>query len=135
MREFTKSMVGFTWAVGIFGFQQMSRVLGAAANDNQDAAIAQLDDVSRCAERHLTDQFAQQFRAGDQWQRRLIDVMLDAATLRAMDPRAMAEMVDPRPVLNDMDPRKVFQGGVDMMQKSFDVVRSAVPGAGAPAAR
>ena len=37
-------------------------------------------------------------------------------------------MLDPRPMMAEIDARKVFEGGIDMMQKSFDAVRSAVPG-------
>jgi len=131
MREFAKSMVGFSWAVGLFGFQQMTKAMGTMVEPT-DVTVAQLDDVARSAERHLNDQYAAQFRAGDQWQRRLIDVMFDAATLRSVDPRSVASMVDPRPMMSDMDPRRVFDGGVEMMSRSFHVVRSAVPGSGAP---
>ena len=131
MRELAKSMVGFSWAVGLFGVQQMAKAMGTAAEPH-DVTMAQLDEVARCAQRHLNSQYAQQFEAGDQWQRRLIDVLFDAAAMRSMEPGKMASILDPRPLMTDMDPRRVFEGGIDMMQKSFDTVRSVVPGSTAP---
>lgn len=124
MRELTKSMVGFSWAVGLFGFQQLSRMMTSSA-DPADATIAQLDDVSQAAQRHLTDQFAEQFRAGDQWQRRVVDVLFDAVSKGALDPRSIAASLDPRPMIDAVDPRGVVQAGVDMLQRSVDVVRGA----------
>ena len=133
MRELAKSMVGFSWAVGLFGVQQMAKAMGTATEPH-DATMAQLDEVARCAQRHLSSQYAQQFEAGDHWQRRLIDVLFDAAAMRSVDPGKMASMLDPRPIMTDMDPRKVFEGGIDMVQKSFDVMRAAAPGTSAPSA-
>jgi len=124
MRELAKSMVGFSWAVGLFGLQQLNKMMGAAV-EPEEVTAAQLDDVSRAAQRHMTEQFSQQFQAGDTWQRRVIDTLFDAATMRSFDPRAMAESLDPRPLFNDLDPRAMFQGGVDMMQRTFDMVRPA----------
>ena len=95
---------------------------------------SQLDEVARAAQRHLNSQYAQQFQAGDEWQRRLIDMLFDAASMRTMDPARMASMLDPRPMMAEVDARKVFEGGIDMMQKSFDAVRAAVPGTTAPSA-
>ena len=133
MRELAKSMVGFSWAVGLFGVQQMAKAMGSM-QEPHNVTMAQLDDVARAAQRHLTSEYAQQFQAGDEWQRRLIDVLFDAAAMRSVDPGKMASMLDPRPMMAEIDARKVFDGGVDMMQKSFDAVRAAVPGAAAPSA-
>src|SRR5215831_8524494 len=113
MRELAKSMVGFSWSVGLFGLQQLSRALTPAATPPETTA-AQLDDVAHAAQRYLTDQYAEQFRAVDEWQRRMIDVFFDAASMRSFDPREIASSMDPRPFINDIDPRKVFQGGIDM---------------------
>src|SRR5262245_29387361 len=100
MRELAKSMVGFSWAVGLFGLQQFTRALTPAATP-PDVTAAQLDDVAHTAQRYLTDQYAEQFRAVDEWQRRVVDMLFDAASMRSFDPRAMAATVDPRPMLND----------------------------------
>jgi hypothetical protein len=128
MRELAKSMVGLSWAVGLLGVQQLNKMMGAVAEPPQVTA-AQFDEISRVAQQHLSDSFAHQFEAGDQWQRRVIDALFDAASMRNFDPRSIAASMDPRPLMNDVDPRRVVQGGLDLMQRSIDFVR---PGA-APA--
>jgi len=126
MRELAKSMVGFSWAVGLFGFQQLNKMMGTVA-EPPDVTAAQLDEVSRAAQRHLNDQLAHQFEAGDKWHRRFIDALFDAASMRSFDPRAIASSMDPRPLMNDVDPRRFFQSGMEMMQRPFEMIRQAAP--------
>jgi hypothetical protein len=132
MRELAKSMVGFSWAVGLFGFQQLNKMIGTAAESPQVTA-AQLDDVSRAAQRHLTDEYSQQFEAGDTWQRRVIDALFDAASMQSFDPRAIASSMDPRPLMNDIDPRRMFESGMEMMQRPLDVLRPSSTTTSTPA--
>ena len=133
MRELAKSMVGFSWAVGLFGFQQLNKMIGTVT-EPQEVTAAQLDDVSRAAQRHLSDQYSQQFEAGDKWQRRVLDAVFDAASMQSFDPRAIASSMDPRPLMNDIDPRRVIETGMEMMQRPFDILRpgtrSTTPTAG-----
>lgn len=128
MRELTKSMVGFSWAVGVFGFQQLTKVM-TPGSEPPERTVAQLDDVAQTAERHLSDSFAGPFRAGDQWQRRLIDVFFDALSPRSFNPRAVAASFDPRPMMDGVDPRRVFQAGADLVERSVGLLRPT----GAPA--
>jgi hypothetical protein len=133
MRELAKSMVGFSWAVGLFGFQQLNKMLEPV--EPPQVTAAQFDDVSRAAQQHLSDRFAQQFEAGNQWQRRIIDALFDAAATRSFDPRPIAASMDPRPLMNDIDPRKVVQGGIDLMQRSIDrSIEMVRPGSGSASA-
>src|SRR5262245_42568795 len=106
MREIAKSMVGFSWAVSLFSLQQISKVLTPTASTANDATAAEIEEVSRHVQSHLSESLAQQFRAGDEWQRRLVDALFDAATLRSVDPRNM------------------MNSGVEVMQKSVEAVRS-----------
>jgi hypothetical protein len=124
MRELAKSMVGFSWAVGLFGFQQLNKMMGTVT-EPQEVTAAQLDDVSRAAQRHLSDQYSQQFQAADQWQRRVIDALFDTASMQSFDPRAIASSMDPRPLMTDLDPRRMFESGIEMMQRPFDMLRPA----------
>jgi hypothetical protein len=133
MRELAKSMVGFSWAVGLFGFQQLNKMMGTVT-EPQEVTAAQLDDVSRAAQRHLSDQYSQQFQAGDQWQRRVIDTLFDAASMQSFDPRAMASSMDPRPLMNDIDPRRVFESGMEMLQRPLDMLRPAASTTTTPSA-
>lgn len=125
MRELAKSMVGFSWAVGLFGFQQLNKMIGTVT-EPQAVTAAQLDDVSRAAQRHLSDEYSQQFEAGDKWQRRVIDALFDTASMQSFDPRAIASSMDPRPLMNDIDPRRIIESSMEMMQKPFEMLR---PGA------
>jgi hypothetical protein len=133
MRELAKSMVGFSWAVGLFGFQQLNKMIGTVT-EPQEVTAAQLDDVSRAAQRHLSDQYSQQFQAGDEWQRRFLDAVFDAASMQSFDPRAIAASMDPRPLMNDIDPRRMFESGMEMMQRPLEMMRPAASSATTPTA-
>src|SRR5215469_2113968 len=133
MRELAKSMVGFSWAVGLFGVQQLNKMMGTVA-EPQDVTAAQLDDVSRAAQRHLSDQYSQQFEAGDKWQRQVIDALFDAASARSFDPRAIASSMDPRPLMSDLDPRRMFETGMEMMQRPFEMLRPSTTTTNTPTA-
>lgn len=117
MREVAKSMLGFSWAVSLFGVQQMARLM-TSSSVSPEAMASQFDEASRAVQGFLNDTVAQQFRAGDEWQRRLVDTVFDAASLQAMDPKKLGEMIDPRPFIDGVDARKILQNGVEMVQKA-----------------
>ena len=102
MRDVAKSMLGFSWAVSLFGVQQISKVLSTS----HPAAVtaAEVDEVSRAVQSHLFGATALQFRAGDQWMHNLVDVLFDAATGQSLDPRRIMDSLDPRKML-DVDPK------------------------------
>jgi hypothetical protein len=125
MREVAKSMLGFSWAVSLFGVQQLARLV-TPSSVTPEAMATQLDEASRALQGFLTESVAQQFRAGDEWQRRVVDALFDAASLQVVDPRTLTEMIDPRPFIEGVDARKVLKNGVDMMQQSFDSLRQTV---------
>jgi len=102
----------------------LNKIMGTVDEPPQVTA-AQLDDVSRAAQRHLSDQYTQQFEAGDKWQRRFIDALFDAASLQSFDPRAIASSMDPRPLMNDIDPRRMFESGMELMQRPLEMMRPA----------
>jgi hypothetical protein len=122
MRELTKSMVGFSWAVGLFGFQQLTKIM-TPGSQPPERTMAELDDVAHTAERHLSDAFARQFHAADQWQRSLVDAFFDTVSLRSFDPRGVAASFDPRAMMDAVDARGVIQGGVDLLERSVGVLR------------
>lgn len=124
MREVAKSMLGFSWAVSLFGVQQMAKLV-TASSDTPQALASQFDEATRAVQSFLSETAAQQFRAGDEWQRSAVDTLFDAAALR-VDPQRVASALDPRPFVQGLDPRQVVQSGVDMVQQSFDSVRQAV---------
>lgn len=117
MREVAKSMLGFSWAVSLFGVQQMAKLM-TPASVSAEAMASQFDEASRAVQAFLTDTAAQQFRAGDEWQRKVVDALFDAASLQAVDPKKLGEMIDPRPFIENVDARKIMQSGVDLVQKA-----------------
>jgi hypothetical protein len=125
MREVAKSMLGFSWAVSLFGVQQMAKLVTPSSVSPESLAL-QFDEATRAVQSFLSETVAQQFRAGDEWQRRAVDTLFDAAALRDVDPRRMAEALDPRPFVEGIDPRQVLKNGVDMVQQSFETVRQTV---------
>ncbi len=120
MREVAKSMLGLSWAVSLFGFQQLSKVITTSPAQPRDVTAAEVEEVSRAVQSHLFGSAALQFRAGDEWQRRLVDVMFDAATLRSLDPRRMVEALDPRTLMQTADPRKIVETGMTVIQQGID---------------
>ncbi len=125
MREVAKSMLGFSWAVSLFGVQQMAKLMTPSAV-SAEAMASQFDEATRAVQGFLTEGVAQQFRAGDEWQRRLVDAVFDAASLQSVDPKKLGEMIDPRPFMEGVDARTMLKNGVDMMQQSFDSLRQTV---------
>jgi hypothetical protein len=117
MREVAKSMLGFSWAVSLFGVQQMAKLM-TPASVSPEAMASQFDEASRAVQAFLTETAAQQFRAGDEWQRKLVDTLFDAASMQAVDPMKLGEMMDPRPFMENVDARKIVQSGVDFVQKA-----------------
>ncbi|MEX1129035.1 MAG: hypothetical protein WD227_16245 [Vicinamibacterales bacterium] len=125
MREVAKSMLGFSWAVSLFGVQQMAKLV-TPSSVSPESLASQFDEATRAVQTFLNETAAQQFRAGDEWQRRAVDTLFDAAALRDVDPRRMAEALDPRPFVQGIDARQVIKNGVDMVQQSFETVRQTV---------
>jgi hypothetical protein len=124
MREVAKSLFGFSWAVSLFGLQQVSKLMAPSAEES--ATASELDEVSRAVQSHLSENLAEQFRAGDEWQRRVVDVLFDAGSLRSLDPQAVAESLDPRRMAQAIDPRAIVQSSVDVLQHSIDAARRSV---------
>ena len=125
VREVAKSLLGFSWAVSLFSLQQLSRLI-TPSPETPELARSELDEVSRVVQSHLSEPVARQFRVADEWQRRVVDAVFDAASLTSLDPRTMAGSFDPRSVVEAMDPRQMIGSGMDLLQRSVDTVRQSV---------
>jgi hypothetical protein len=86
MREVAKSMLGFSWAVSLFGAQQIAKLL-TPASQMPEVTAAQFDEATRAVQELMNETVAQQFRAGDEWQRRMVDTLCDAVALQGIDVR------------------------------------------------
>jgi hypothetical protein len=68
MREFTKSMMSYTWAISLFGVQQMFNVF------RPSRAAESFDNVTDATRDELGDGMRAAFRAGDNLQRGMVDM-------------------------------------------------------------
>lgn len=126
MREVAKSLLGFSWAVSMFGVQQMTRLVRNAATQPAAKTAAEIDEVSRAIQSHLFGASAMQYRVGDEWARKVVDTVADVVTLQSVDPKQIVSSLDPRTVMSSMDPRKMAETGMTMFQKSVDTVKQSV---------
>lgn len=127
MRDVTKSMVGFSWAVSLFSLQQVSKLVAPSSGPGE-ATASEFDEVSRAVQSHLSEPVAERFRTVDEWQRRVVDVMFDAASAGS----GKVSTLDAKAVVEAIDPRRVMQAGIDMVQRSVEAIRQG--GQPAPAA-
>lgn len=85
MRELTKSIGSFSWAMSLFGAKQMLNLLRPAR------ATEAFDSVTRETEHQLDDALRATFQAGDRIQRSLVDLTFGVFTLQAFDPGRWSE--------------------------------------------
>lgn len=121
MRDLTKSIFSFSWAMSLFGLRQMGALL---APRNGTSA---LDAVTRCTEDQLGSLLRPTFRAGDNLQRGLIDLMFSFLTLGAWNPNSMM-----RTGADAM--QRSAQAGANAMQWSAQAAGQAAQAAAAAAA-
>jgi hypothetical protein len=82
MRELTKSIGSFSWAMSLFGMRQMVGVLRPA-----EAAEA-FDSVTKATEDELGELLRLTFQMGDRMQRSMVDMTFMMFSPEALDPRA-----------------------------------------------
>jgi len=93
MRELAKSAFSYTWAMSVFGVQQVANVL-APSNCRQPErrANAAFFSVKQAAETQFEDVIFAAFQVGDELQRGLTDIFFDTATLRAFNPSYISRL-------------------------------------------
>ena len=109
MRDLTKSVNRFSWALSLFGLQQLTNVMTPGRAEESTRA---LDAVSNAAESQLSDAFKRGVQAGDEFQRGVVDLAFG--------------------VFN-ANPGKWVQTGSDALQRSVEALRK-LASAGASAA-
>jgi hypothetical protein len=86
MREFTKSIFSFSWAMSLFGVQQTTNLLSPA-----EAAKA-FDAVTEATAGQFTDVLKTSFDAGDKLQRNAVDLTLGMFSGEALNPNKWIRM-------------------------------------------
>lgn len=79
MREFTKSMTSYTWAMSMFGIQQVINVF------RPERATDSFNNVTKAAEEEFDNALKATFRAGDNLQKGLVDMTFGVLTLGLFD--------------------------------------------------
>jgi len=79
MREFTKSMTSYTWAMSMFGLQQVINVF------RPERATDSFNNVTKAAEEEFDNALKATFRAGDNLQKGLVDMTFGVLTLGLFD--------------------------------------------------
>jgi len=80
MREFTKSIFSFSWAMSLFGIQQTTNLM------SPEKAAKAFNSVTEATEGQLTDVMKTTFSAGDKLQRSAVDMTLGMFTGEALNP-------------------------------------------------
>ena len=87
IRDLTKSMLSFSWAMSLFGIEQLTNTLipQSPSQPNHRATTA-FNAVTHVAEEQLNGMLKGVFKAGDQLQRGMVDLMLGFLSLEAANP-------------------------------------------------
>ncbi|MBA3242725.1 MAG: hypothetical protein H0T60_15980 [Acidobacteria bacterium] len=88
MRELTRAMMEYSWAMSLFGARQFENLLlpRGRRGDPTDEAAASLYTVSVATQNQFDSLLQGAFQAGDQLQRGIVDVMFDLLTFKSFDP-------------------------------------------------
>ena len=86
IRDLTKSMLSFSWAMSLFGMNQIVNSLAP------EKATGAFNAVTRATEEELGDMLKGAFRAGDQLQRGMVDLTFSLLLLDAFNPSRMTRM-------------------------------------------
>lgn len=105
MREFTKSILSFSWAMSLFGVQQTANLLSPAK------ATKAFNHVTEASEEELCDLLKTTFYAGDRLQQGAVDLTLGLFTGGALNPGGWVRTA------------------ADVVQQSADAVSQGVQGA------
>ena len=80
MREFTKSLSSFWWAMSLFGVQQTANLL------SPDRAAKAFDSVTKASQEQLGNTLKSTFNVGDRLQRTAVDLTLGMFTGQMLNP-------------------------------------------------
>jgi hypothetical protein len=125
MREFTKSVTSYTWAISLFGLQQMVNVFRPAK------ATEAFNNVTKATEEQFGEALKATFRAGDNLQKGFVDVTCRVLTLGMFDRGGARTTAD----VARQTGEALRQGGrvvsqtVDAVSQTVQSATSAVAGA------
>lgn len=126
MREFTKSMMSYTWAMSLFGVQQMVNIF------RPSRATESFDNVTDATRDEFGDGMRAAFRAGDNLQRGMVDLTFGIFGLGMFNGRGNRNGCG----VSDMGRRSgdFVRDSVNAMGQAADAVGSMTQGAASYAA-
>ena len=115
MREFTKSMFSFSWAMSLFGIQQTANLMSPTK------AVKSFDSVTDATQAQFNEVIKSTFNAGDALQRGTLDLVLAPFTGEALNPSRWVRMASD---LAKQSAEAVTKG----VQGATSAVRQSTPG-------
>jgi hypothetical protein len=110
MRELAKSMMRFSWAMSLFGMDQLGTMFSKddEGEESQESKVrSSFDDVSTATGSQFSSRARNLYESGDKFQSEIVDVVFDFFS---------ADSWSPRDVLNR---------AADMAESSADALRRA----------
>ena len=124
MRDFTKSMLSYSWAQSMFSLQQMLNLLTPQGRDPTAKVTEAFNNVTAAVVEQLGDTMKETFRIGDRMQQEMVDMMLGNFGLGALDPTRWMKMASSM-IQQSAEAGKKVAGGT---------TATGAPAAGGPAA-
>jgi hypothetical protein len=104
LRDLTKSVTSYTWAMSVYGVQQMLNML------NPGKAAESFETVTAAAVNEMGGAMKDAFRVGDRIQRGMVDMMMAGMGMWAMDPS------------------RIMNGASSAMRQTMDATQRAAQG-------
>jgi hypothetical protein len=129
MRELTKSMFSFSWAMSLFGIQQTTNLM------SPEKAAEAFDSVTEVTGDQFGDALKTAFRAGDKLQRSAIDLALGMFTGEALNPNKWMRLASDAAKQSAEAVTKGVQGVASTVQEAPSTATAAGSGSASGAGR
>ena len=92
MRDLVKSMMSFSWAMTLFGLEQMRHMVSDDdSGKRRDRMTGDLNAMTDTAKERLSERNASMFDSGDTLQRDMVDLTFDIFRGEELKPRKMID--------------------------------------------
>jgi hypothetical protein len=129
MRDFTKSIFSFSWAMSLFGVQQATNLLSPTK------AAKAFDSVAEATKGQLTDALETTFNAGDKIQQNAVDLTMGMFTGEALNPNKWMRMASDAAKQSTEAVTKGVQGVTTTVQQAASTTASVAGNAATAAER
>jgi hypothetical protein len=133
IRDLTKSMLSFSWAMSLFSMEQLANTLTPQRPDQPThKAATAFNAVTHATEEQLSSVLKGVFKAGDQLQKGTIDLMFSFLSLEAFNPSQMMKMTSDMMQQTTEAVGQGFQRGPSQSQPQAGWGPMSSPGASEP---